>query len=466
MATDQLLTYCLAGVILLVVGTALVRKSFDPFAPVYIFLCGYFQVYVIQALSARDYALRVRGADLVTAANGRALWALVWFLAVYYSGIGRAIGRCLPKPPPTWSAPKVIGLAPLMILWGLACSGGVLAGGQGAKEAPTEEASLLHLFPMWTLIGAILLIVTGRNGDKPRPALTAAGLATSFCYIVIWMMFGRRSLPLFGVLATVCAYYVSGGKRPPKLVLAATAVVGVLVVSLAIGFRNNPRYEHNLPGFLQFVGDFRPEMVVESLNLGGEEEATRPEEASRETWEYGGFLLMMDTVPEKSDYDYGESYIRLVSTYIPRVVWRDKPYFGREKWIAAWMAGSEFKREPNFTGPSIGLMGATQLNGGAVGTVVVMAVLALLTSTAYGYFRHHESAPWVQVWWSLTYYNAWLMTVNDDPFVWFYYVYGHMIIPPVVLFYLINRFGSPPAHAAAPAARPGGAGWPVAGVHG
>ena len=85
--------------------------------------------------------------------------------------------------------------------------------------------------------------------------------------------------------------------------------------------------------------------------------------------EYGGFLLMMDTVPEKSDYDYGMNYIRIVSTYIPRIVWPTKPLFGRDQWVGAWIAGSEMERDEEFTGPAIGILGATQLNGGAFGTL-------------------------------------------------------------------------------------------------
>ena len=104
----------------------------------------------------------------------------------------------------------------------------------------------------------------------------------------------------------------------------------------------------------------------------------KPEQDSKETEEYGGFLLMMDTVPERSDYDYGASYLRLFSTYIPRIVWPNKPLYGREQWVNAWIAGSEFKRESDFTGPAIGILGATQLNGGAVGTFIVLGVLALL----------------------------------------------------------------------------------------
>ena len=107
-----------------------------------------------------------------------------------------------------------------------------------------------------------------------------------------------------------------------------------------------------------------------------EKETKDHRSVSYETEEYGGFLLMMDTVPMKSDYDYGASYLRIFSTFIPRIVWVDKPIFGRDQWIAAWIAGSEMKRESYFTGPAIGILGATQLNGGAIGTLIVLACVA------------------------------------------------------------------------------------------
>ena len=60
---------------------------------------------------------------------------------------------------------------------------------------------------------------------------------------------------------------------------------------------------------------------------------------------------MMDTVPEKSGHDYGSNYIRIVSTFIPRIVWPTKPLFGRDQWVSAWIAGSELERDEEFTGP-------------------------------------------------------------------------------------------------------------------
>ena len=64
-----------------------VTRRFDPFAPIWLFLVGYFQVYVVQAISYHEWAVNVRGEELVALGELRALWALVWFLVVYHSGL-------------------------------------------------------------------------------------------------------------------------------------------------------------------------------------------------------------------------------------------------------------------------------------------------------------------------------------------------------------------------------------------
>ncbi|HEV3163600.1 MAG TPA: hypothetical protein VGZ22_06130, partial [Isosphaeraceae bacterium] len=103
------------------------------------------------------------------------------------------------------------------------------------------------------------------------------------------------------------------------------------------------------------------------------------------------------------------------------------------------IAGSEFPREISFTGPAISVLGATQLNGGAWATLIVLALLATLLRGGYEYYRLYAHSPWAQAWWALTFFNAWLMTVNDDPFVWFYYLYGHTILPPMVFLWIYHR---------------------------
>jgi hypothetical protein len=435
---DPFYIFATAGLILVVLLFQVFRKSFDPFAPVWLFLVGYVQVYVIQALTYREYALRARGADLVAAANLRALWALALFLAVYYLAPARALARRLPSAPARWSSATVAIISPVLVVWGLFCAGVAV---RIRDRALTDEETLIHSFPLVLLVAGILLLVTGRNPERPRPVWSALGLGIGVFYVLIWMFNGKRSHSLFGVLTTLCAYYVPRYRRPSKPVLLVAAFLGMLAVSLALGWRGKSEYEQSAAGFLEYLGDFQLSSILVNLNLKDRDEisAALGKPVSHETEEYGGYLLMMDTVPTKSDYDYGTPYIRLVSTFIPRLVWPDKPYFGREYWVNAWIAGSEFRRDANFTGPAIGILGALQLNGGAVATVLMMTLLALMQRTGYEYFRLYADRPWAQAWWALTYYNAWLMTVNDDPFVWFYYNYGFTTFIPMIGLWLFLK---------------------------
>src|SRR4051794_453821 len=108
--------FAMAAVILSYLLAQVITRRFDPFAPIWLFLVGYVQVYLVQALSYHDWAVGVRGRELVAAANWRALWALLWFLAVYHLGIGRRAAAVLPRPPAQWSPLGVAAISPPLIL--------------------------------------------------------------------------------------------------------------------------------------------------------------------------------------------------------------------------------------------------------------------------------------------------------------------------------------------------------------
>mgnify|MGYP001099438689 CR=1 FL=1 len=432
--------YATAGVMVLYFIWRVATGRFDPFAPVWMFFVGYVQVYVIQPISFHDWAVGVRGVELVTAANQRALWALLWFLAAYHLGPGRLLSRWLPTPPRGWSAGTAAAISPVLIVWGI-LSAGFFGGGAGEVSA---EGALLRSFPFVMMVAAILLIVTGGRVDEPRRGFLVAGLAVASGYMLIWLLNGKRSHSLMAVLTTVCAMYVTRFKRPSWPVLGAIAFTGALAVALAIGWRNTRSYERSLGGFAQFVVEFDPSTILVSMDVVGDQEDVSDEFASYETKEYGGFLLMLDTVPEKSDYDYGQSYLRTFSTFIPRIVWPSKPLYGRKEWVGAWIAGSEFKRDEEFTGPAIGILGATQLNGGAVGTLVVLAVAASFLRMLYEFFLRHAASPWAQFFWSVFFFNAWFMVVNDDPMIWFYYNWGLSAFPTVTAMWFVAKFAGGP----------------------
>lgn len=432
--------------VLLIVGTFLAqvaRKKFDPFAPLWLFFVGYGQMYVVQALSYHDWAIQVRGVERVTEANFRAAWALAWLICTYFWGPGKLLARVLPSPPTRWSTLPVKLLCPLLIVWGLVCAG-ILRRGDAQSGPASAEAALFLSFPSVMLVAGVLLIITGRQASRPRPSYTAMGIATVLLYLLIWMFNGKRSHSLIAVLAGVCAFYLPRFKRPSFPILIATAIAGAFAVGISIGWRyyvNSQGSYGSVAQFVDFVVTFDPESILKSINMEDGESNSKTV-VSRETEEYGGFLMMIDTVPLKSDFDYGKNYLRIFSTYIPRIVWLDKPVYGREEWIAAWIAGSELKRDATFTGPSIGILGATQLNGGSLATFVVMGLLGVLLRTSYEFFRRHEGSPWAQAWWTSIYFNAWLMTVGDDPLTWFYYNYGFTTLPPMIAFWFFNKFGA------------------------
>ena len=357
--------------------------------------------------------------DLVTAANFRAFWAVLWFLAVYYLGRRPAARPGAAAAPPRLVAGPGRRDQPAAGPLGTPVRGDHDQGGLAGPESMSAEENLFRSFPFVMMVAAILLIVTGRSS-----AAAAAASSRRACWSR-WRMSrsgcstasGRTRC--IGVLATRVRVLHPRLRRPSWPVLFATSFAGALVVAIAIGWRNNPNYEMSMSGFTQYLAEFNPSKILESLNIeDGEDDAGGQDLRDQE---YGGFLLMMDTVPEKAGYDYGSSYIRIVSTFIPRIVWPSKPFFGRDQWVAAWIAGSEMERDEEFTGPAIGILGATQLNGGAAGTLIVLGCVALLLRISYEYFRLHADVAWVQFWWAITFYNAWFMVVNDDPIVWFYY---------------------------------------------
>jgi hypothetical protein len=439
--------YATGAVVVFYFVAFLCAGKFDPFAPQWLFLIGYVHVYVIQATSYHDWAVAVRGKELVDAASWRAFWALVWFLTAYHLPIGRWLSGILPKPPRGWSPTLVAGISPPLIVWGLFCAGILLGDGVGVDPTMSGEEVIFRSFPFVMMVAAVLLIVTGLTNNAGRRLYLLAGLVTSAAYVLIWMFNGKRSHSVIAVLATVCACYVTRRKRPSWPVLFATLFAGALVVAISIGWRNNLEYERSFAGFFHYVGDFKLSRILENMDLAVDE--TQETDGSHETSEYGGFLLMLDTVPLESGFDHGANYLRIVATFIPRIVWPNKPLFGRDAWIGAWMAGSEFAREEDFTGPAIGILGATQLNGGAIGTIVVLASIAIILRAAYEYFCRYQDVPWVQFFWAITYYNAWFTVVTDDPAVWFYYNWGITTFPIVVFMWWCSKLRTAPIGAQA-----------------
>ena len=152
--------FATAAVILVYFLFKAVNGSFDPFAPMWLFFVGYIHVYVVQALTYHEWAVGVRGKELVWAANLPALWALVWFLSFTICRSAGCWPRALPAAARDWSPRLVATISPPLLSG--AFSARACWSARQSNEPTSNEVSLVAAFPFVMMVAAVLL-------DRHRP---------------------------------------------------------------------------------------------------------------------------------------------------------------------------------------------------------------------------------------------------------------------------------------------------------
>ena len=246
------------GVMVLYFLHQVISRKFDPFAPVWLFLVG--------------VSANVRDPGTQAFTTGPSKYAAKTWSSRPTSGLsGRCFGFCWSTslaphesspgycrvPPVRWSAVLPAVLCPPLIIWGLFCANMFVRG-----EVPVLESLLER--------GGALSIVSIRDAGGRRDArrsrvepgkryvlvYLALGLLAGAAYVAIWMFNGKRSHSLIGLLATVCALYLTRLKRPSWPVLITTGVLGALVVTIALGWREAATYPRSVAGFTQYPHRF------------------------------------------------------------------------------------------------------------------------------------------------------------------------------------------------------------------
>ena len=234
-----------------------------------------YQSYVIQAISYHEWAVGVRGKELVAAANCRALWALVWFLAVYQLGLGRRtrLGCCPRRRGLVAGAGRRDQPAPGRL-------GPVLRGDvdprrrRHASAMSGRGSAIFRSFPFVMMVAAIMLIVTGRTIQAPRPAFLPAGLVVA-AVVRLDLDVQRQAIALAHRRAGdgLCVL-----RHAAQAALVARAdrhgVRRCARRAIAIGWRNNRDHERSFTGFVHFLGDFdvrRSSRASTSADDDGEE---------------------------------------------------------------------------------------------------------------------------------------------------------------------------------------------------
>ena len=404
-------------------------RRFDPFAPIWLFLVGYIQIYVVQAINYHAWAVSARGKDLVAAADWRALWALALVPLVYHLGPGRGIAPVLPRPPRRWSPRPGRADRPAAGPVGPVSAPGVVIR-SGADEVASAERSLFRSFPFVMMVAAILLIVTG-----PEHAGTAAGLpggrAGGRAALCDDLDVQRQAIALADRRA-------GDGLRllhhAAEAALLARAVLDRLRGRARGGDRHQLEERPRPPALVRrvrrFLADFRSRQILESLKSRDGDGGER----SHETEEYGGFLLMMDTVPDEVRLRlWGELPAGLLDVH-PADHLADQAALRPDAWVNAWIAGSELERDEDFSRPGDRPAGghpaqrrrrrdADRARRRSRSCSARPTNTSAATPTSRGCSSGGRS--------SITTPGSWSSTTI--PLVWFYYNWGFTAFPLVVL---------------------------------
>ena len=190
----------------------------------------------------------------------RILGGLVVSAGLRDSGSDACWRSCCPGPPRGWSTgSRQTPSAHRSFCGVLFCAGMVLCGaGRPARDGLGRGNFAASLIPVRDDGRGGLADRHGPPATNPRPAiLDRRGFVYRAAYVLIWMFNGKRSHSLIGVLATVCAFYISRLKRPSWPVSwPPGSRVRWSSRSRSAGAAT-PNYERSFAGFVHFLGDFK-----------------------------------------------------------------------------------------------------------------------------------------------------------------------------------------------------------------
>jgi len=224
------------------------------------------------------------------------------------------------------------------------------------------------------------------RGAGPLVAMLYLGLIGGLVLFVLWLYNRVGSLYFFTVTTIISlALLLSTGERLrilemilgmivvyhyniKRLSLSKGAIIGVIVITILTAMLFYRRYY--VSGSIGDEGlDFE---LMDSL--------------LRNFLMFDGFVAVIERVPSEMDYSYGAGYFFAILGFIPRVIWPDKPAWGKEVFTQTVFGVDDSV----FT---YGLVGEFWWNFGAYGVVVGGLLYGFLLGLLYKYVIRNSQDP-------------------------------------------------------------------------
>jgi oligosaccharide repeat unit polymerase len=362
-----------------------IGRRIDYFEPVYfaslLFLLVFF-LRPIQILYDHRTRANLMPDDPQLFQNVLLLGALgfICFYIGYKINIGISIGRRLPKFGERWRHDRVIKVAVVFLLIGVAgySLAAARSGGLGLFLSTLRGRKLISETESWSIASTVVLlraapVILGAYYFKTK-RLRALFIASLLLSVAFNLMLGNRSSVLVPLLALlVIAYYL----RRPKVgrLLRRTMVIGVFagIILLFIIIQVSVRM-HLLRGGA--VSD------LSLKSLATEDVSGRfLDEFNQFDW----FVVVLEIVPSELPFQYGKSFAEVFTRFVPRAIWPDKPA-PISKRINMMLGGARSGHPPT-------ILGELYLNFSVLGVIAGMVVFGILLRAMYAYLLYNQGNP-------------------------------------------------------------------------
>jgi hypothetical protein len=248
----------------------------------------------------------------------------------------------------------------------------ILAGRSTALDETVRGSSKYLWYGAYLLIPACLTLLAVGRASRDA-VLTALGLLVLGLVLVRAIPLGSRMMLLPLVGAAVIFFYVSRGRRPGALALAAAVLVALVASTVLLSVRNAEVRESSGLTAATVETLTHPGRVLQPLTQG-DDAAMAPLLAAA-----------LAVIPEQVAHMHGAATVGdFVMRPVPRQLWPAKPIPPRERLTALLWPGN---RSVN---PEFSLLLYPYLDFGLIGVVFALAAFGVLARVVYGYFRLHS----------------------------------------------------------------------------
>ena len=399
------LVVAIGGVLAAPLAARVLRRRFDPFEPIVLFVLAYGVMFVVRpAAMLAEHHLAWEGSHGPTEVSGTfskmlalALVGAVAFVAAYETPVGRRLvsgWRGLGE----LATPRVIAVA--LVTGGLGVASFVaflvfssdglsslalIFRGRSEELSKDVAGTTFYLWYSFFLLVPATLVLVAVGLERRRKALVLAGLAFGALFLLRTVPLGARiaMLPLFG--GAFVFFYLRRSRRPSVVVLVGLALVALLGSAFLSDLRARGTRGESVSQTV--VRATRPHWIVSQLVSGPDTEMAPVLAAA------------LTRIPQKLHYTYGRTIFGdLVARPIPRALWSDKPEPPRDKLIdSLW----PLERKKDGINPEFSVLLYFFWDFGIPGVVVGMFLFGVGARALFEYFQNYRHSSAAQLLYAL-----------------------------------------------------------------